>query len=81
MVRIDAKDLSTTEINRKIKDAADSADEITVLNPQARHNIAVGVLQPCKITIEGSVGYYAHRSWTDPRCISTATRAGRSART
>ena len=58
VVRIDAKDLSTTEINRKIKDAADSADEITVLNPQARHNIAVGVLQPCKITIEGSVGYY-----------------------
>jgi len=58
LVRIDAKDLSTTEINRKIKDAADSADEITVLNPQARHNIAVGVLQPCTITIEGSVGYY-----------------------
>ena len=58
MVRIDAKDLSTTEINRRIKDAADSADEIKVLNPQARHNIAVGVLQPCKITIEGSVGYY-----------------------
>ena len=58
MVRIDAKDLSTTEINRKIKEAADSVDEITVVNPQARHNIAVGVLQPCKISIEGSVGYY-----------------------
>ena len=58
MVRIDAKELSATEINRKIKDAAESGDEITVLNPQARHNIAVGVLQPCKIAIEGSVGYY-----------------------
>ena len=81
VVRIDAKDLSTTEINRKIKDAAESADEITVLNPQARHNIAVGVLQPCKITIEGSVGYYGASLMDGPRCTSTETRDGRSART
>lgn len=59
MVRIDAKGLSTAEINRRIKDSAAAGEgEITVLNPQARHNIAVGVLRPCRITVLGSVGYY-----------------------
>ncbi len=60
MVDLDASTLSTTDLNRRIKElAGNGVDEIRVLNPQARHNIAVGILAPCKITIEGSVGYYA----------------------
>jgi glutamate synthase domain-containing protein 3 len=58
VVSIDARQLSATEINRKIKEVAETSGEITILNPQARHNIAVGVLKPCKINVEGSVGYY-----------------------
>ena len=60
MVDIDASTLTTTEINHRIRElASNGSDEIRVLNPQARHNIGVGILRPCKVTIEGSVGYYA----------------------
>jgi len=31
---------------------------VTVLNPDARHNLCVGVITPGSITFEGSVGYY-----------------------
>ncbi len=58
MVTLDAAALTTREINRRLKAAADRGEEATVLNPRARHNIAVGILQPCKITIDGSVGYF-----------------------
>ncbi len=60
MVDLDAATLTTTQLNAKIKElAADGSHDIRVLNPQARHNLAVGILTPCRITIEGSVGYYA----------------------
>lgn len=29
-----------------------------MLNPDARHNLCVGVVSPCSVTFEGSVGYY-----------------------
>ena len=52
--------MTTRELNRRIKSSIEEgADEIVIKNPSARHNIAVGVRRPCKITIEGSVGYYA----------------------
>jgi len=52
--------LTTRELNRRIKASIEEGvDEIVIKNPSARHNIAVGVRRPCKITIEGSVGYYA----------------------
>ena len=60
MVDLDASALSTSELNLRIKQlAGNGADEIKVLNPQARHNIVVGILKRCKITIDGSVGYFA----------------------
>ena len=58
MVSVDAKLLSAREINQQIKKVAAEGGEITIENPQARHNIAVGVLRPCTINIKGSVGYY-----------------------
>ena len=59
MVDIDAASLSTRELNQRIKELARSREaEIRVLNPQARHNMAVAVLAPCRITFEGSVGYF-----------------------
>ena len=59
MVTLDAGQLTTRELNRRLKALASTHAEITIDNPQARHNIAVGVLSPCKIHIQGSVGYYA----------------------
>ena len=59
MVSLDARSLSARELNQAIKKAALTGSEIAILNPQARHNIAVGILDSCKINIDGSVGYYA----------------------
>ena len=59
MVTLDAGHLTTRELNRRLKELASTHSEITIENPQAQHNIAVGILEPCKIDIKGSVGYYA----------------------
>jgi glutamate synthase domain-containing protein 3 len=56
---IDCQGKTTREINRLIKQAiAASASEIRVLEPDARHNLAVALLHPVRIVFEGSVGYY-----------------------
>jgi glutamate synthase domain-containing protein 3 len=56
---IDAAALSTREINRQIKAAmATGQREIQVQNPGARHNLAVGLVEPVQITFAGSVGYF-----------------------
>ena len=50
---------TTREINREIRRLIDRGErEITLLNPKARHNLAVALLEPVRIVIEGSVGYY-----------------------
>lgn len=55
---IDAAKKSTTEINRALKIAAEKGAEVRVSNPHGRHNLGVCILKPCRITFEGSVGYY-----------------------
>jgi glutamate synthase domain-containing protein 3 len=56
----DAKELSTRQINlelrwllydRRVKD-------VTVLNPGAKHSLGVGILTRCRITFDGSLGYF-----------------------
>ena len=59
MVTLDAGQMTTREINVRLKELAANGEEITITNPQARHNIGVGIFHHCKIQIKGSVGYYA----------------------
>lgn len=59
MADVDAAKHSTREINAAIRQLiASGSKDITVRNPQARHNLAVAVLQPANIRIAGSSGYY-----------------------
>ncbi len=59
METIDAAARTTREVNAAIRAAvAAGAKEIRVLNPDARHNLGVGLLAPVRLAIEGSVGYY-----------------------
>ena len=58
MVSIDASELSTRELNIKLNGLIEDNQNVEIINPRARHNIIVGILQKCKITIEGSLGYY-----------------------
>ena len=67
--KIDLTELTTRNLNAKIKSAAEKSVDITILNPQARHNLAVGILKPCRITFEGSVGYYCCSFSSGPEFI------------
>jgi glutamate synthase domain-containing protein 3 len=50
---------NTRQINREMREAiAAGQREVRVLEPDARHNLAVALLQPVRVVFEGSVGYY-----------------------
>lgn len=56
---IDCTNLTTREINQKLKAlAAENIPAVKLLNPAGRHNLAVGITQNIAIAIEGPVGYY-----------------------
>ena len=50
---------TTRQINQELRDAVVAGHrDIRVLEPDARHNLAVALLQPVRVVFEGSVGYY-----------------------
>ena len=59
MATLDAGQMTTRELNQRVKELARNGGEITIINPNARPNLVVGVLQPCNLHIKGSVGYYS----------------------
>jgi glutamate synthase domain-containing protein 3 len=56
----DARDLTTRKINSELRRLVyqEGIRDITIRNPGARHSLAVGILQRCRITIDGSLGYF-----------------------
>ncbi|MDP9400495.1 MAG: GXGXG motif-containing protein [Actinomycetota bacterium] len=57
----DAKDMSPRKVNLELRWLLYEMGikDVTVLNPSARHSLGVGILTRCKITFDGSVGYFA----------------------
>jgi methylamine---glutamate N-methyltransferase subunit B len=59
MAEIDAAGRTTREINALIrKCVCEGLLNVRLVNPGARHNLVVAILDPVRITIAGSVGYY-----------------------
>jgi methylamine---glutamate N-methyltransferase subunit B len=56
----DARDLSTRLINLELRRLLyeEGVMDVTVLNPGAKHSLGVGILTRCKITFDGSLGYF-----------------------
>jgi glutamate synthase domain-containing protein 3 len=56
----DAKSLSTRHINLELRWLLyeQGVEEVTVLNPGAKHSLGVGILTRCRITFDGSLGYF-----------------------
>jgi glutamate synthase domain-containing protein 3 len=56
----DAHDLSTRQINLELRRLlyAEGIRDVTVLNPGAKHSLGVGILTRCRITFDGSLGYF-----------------------
>jgi glutamate synthase domain-containing protein 3 len=58
--RFDAKSLSTRQINLELRWLLyeQGIEDVTVLNPGAKHSLGVGILTRCRITFDGSLGYF-----------------------
>ncbi len=56
----DAHELTTRKINGELRWLIYELGikNVTVKNPSARHSLATGILSRCKITFEGSLGYF-----------------------
>jgi methylamine---glutamate N-methyltransferase subunit B len=56
----DAKNLTTREINLELRWLLyeQGLKDVTVLNPGAKHSLGVGILTRCRITFDGSLGYF-----------------------
>jgi glutamate synthase domain-containing protein 3 len=58
--QFDAKNLSTRQINLELRWLLYELGlkDVTVLNPGAKHSLGVGILTRCRITFDGSLGYF-----------------------
>ena len=56
---VDCASLTTREINRALRTLVEDGGDISVLNPAARHNLAVALTGPSRIDFDGPVGWYA----------------------
>jgi len=56
----DARDLTTRLINLELRRLLyeEGVTDVTVQNPGAKHSLGVGILTRCRITFEGSLGYF-----------------------
>jgi methylamine---glutamate N-methyltransferase subunit B len=56
----DARELTTRKINSELRRLVyeEGVRDVTIRNPGARHSLGVGILQRCRITFDGSLGYF-----------------------
>lgn len=56
----DARELTTRKINLELRWLVydQGVRDVTVLNPGARHSLGAGILTRCRITFDGSLGYF-----------------------
>jgi glutamate synthase domain-containing protein 3 len=73
---LDCRGKTTREINRLLRDAiAAGHQDLHVVEPDARHNLGVALLQAVHVVFEGSVGYYCG-GMTDGTAIEIRGSAG-----
>jgi methylamine---glutamate N-methyltransferase subunit B len=56
----DAKTMTTRQINLELRWLLyeQGVHDVTILNPGAKHSLGVGILTRCKLTFDGSLGYF-----------------------
>ena len=56
----DARELTTRKINAELRRLVyeEGVTDVTIANPGAKHSLGVGILTRCRITFEGSLGYF-----------------------
>ena len=58
MVTIDLAVTPVREANERIRACGGNGEDVTVVNPDARHHIGVGLTDPIHVHVEGSAGYF-----------------------
>ena len=58
MVTIDLTQTPIRSANEQIAAAGANGDDVEIVNPDARHNIGVGLVNPINVHIKGSAGYF-----------------------
>jgi methylamine---glutamate N-methyltransferase subunit B len=58
--QFDARELTTRKINAELRRLVyeEGVRDVTILNPGAKHSLGVGILTRCRITFDGSLGYF-----------------------
>jgi glutamate synthase domain-containing protein 3 len=58
--QFDARDLTIRKINAELRRLIyeEGISDVTVLNPGAKHSLGVGILSRCRVTFDGSLGYF-----------------------
>ena len=58
-IEIDTDEMTTTEVNKQIRDLMQQGYGTIVLqNPRGKHSLGVGILSRLNLVIEGSIGYF-----------------------
>ena len=58
MVKIDLSKTDITDANTRIRDYGRAGEDVEIINPDARHNIGVGLVDPINVKVSGSAGYF-----------------------
>jgi len=58
VVTIDLAKTPVREANERIRQCGQQGEDVTVVNPDARHHIGVGLTDPINVHVQGSAGYF-----------------------
>jgi len=58
MVTIDLSQTDITDANTRIRACGHDGQDVEIINPDARHNIGVGLVDPITVKVRGSAGYF-----------------------
>jgi methylamine---glutamate N-methyltransferase subunit C len=58
VVTIDLAKTPVREANERIRACGQAGEDVTVINPDARHHIGVGLTDPINVHVQGSAGYF-----------------------
>jgi len=58
MAQIDLSKIPVREANKRIRAFGEQGEDVEVINPDARHHIGVGLIEPITVRVRGSAGYF-----------------------
>ena len=67
MAKIDLSKVSVTDANEALRRHGSDREDVDILNPDAKHHIGVGLVDPITVRVHGSAGYFCAGLTDGPR--------------